>query len=99
MSKIELPPLPLDFSIDSATPRLMSLATGSSRLATAEECKLLDALRARDRQIVELCAQIAEDEDYRVDGRGWDDQLGDAQRTQWNIAAAIRALLDEKKEN
>ena len=88
MSKIELPPLPLDFSIDSATPRLMSLATGSSRLATAEECKLWDALRARDRQIVELCASIARE--FR---RGAGDPVCA------EVAAAIRSLLDEKKEN
>ena len=39
----------------------------------------------------EACAKVAEDEDFRVDGRGYYDQLGDARATANNIANAIRA--------
>lgn len=39
----------------------------------------------------EACAEIAEDEDHRVEGRGYYDQLGDARLTAANIAQAIRA--------
>jgi hypothetical protein len=46
------------------------------------------AIRADER---EACARIAEDEDHRVEGRGYYDQLGDANATQHNIVKAIRA--------
>jgi hypothetical protein len=38
----------------------------------------------------EACAKVAEDSDHIVDGRGYHDQLGDANATARNIAAAIR---------
>jgi hypothetical protein len=60
MSKIELPPLLLDFSIEPETPTLPRILTWSGdrgrRPATSAECELWDAIRARDRQIVEVCA-------------------------------------------
>jgi hypothetical protein len=39
----------------------------------------------------EACAKVAEDSDHVVGGRGYYDQLGDADATARNIAAAIRA--------
>jgi hypothetical protein len=39
----------------------------------------------------EACAKVAEDSDHVVGGRGYHDQLGDADATARNIAAAIRA--------
>jgi hypothetical protein len=39
----------------------------------------------------EACAQVAEDSDHVVSGRGYYDQLGDADATARNIAIAIRA--------
>lgn len=39
----------------------------------------------------EACAKVAEDSDHVVSGRGYYDQLGDADATVRNIAAAIRA--------
>ena len=38
----------------------------------------------------EECAKVAEDSDHVVDGRGYHDQLGDANATAKNITAAIR---------
>jgi type IV pilus biogenesis protein CpaD/CtpE len=38
----------------------------------------------------EACAKVAEDSDHVVGGRGYYDQLGDADATVRNIAAAIR---------
>jgi hypothetical protein len=39
----------------------------------------------------EACAKVAEDSDHVVLGRGYYDQLGDADATVRNIVAAIRA--------
>lgn len=39
----------------------------------------------------EACAKVAEDSDHVVGGRGYYDQLGDADATVRNIVAAIRA--------
>ena len=39
----------------------------------------------------EACAKVAEDSDHVVAGRGYYDQLGDADATARNITAAIRA--------
>ena len=39
----------------------------------------------------EACAKVAEDSDHVVEGRGYYDQLGDADATVRNIVAAIRA--------
>jgi hypothetical protein len=39
----------------------------------------------------EECAKVADDSDHVVDGRGYYDQLGDANATARNIATAIRA--------
>jgi hypothetical protein len=39
----------------------------------------------------EACALVAEDSDHVVSGRGYYDQLGNADATVKNIAAAIRA--------
>lgn len=47
-----------------------------------------DLVRADER---EACAKVAEDSDHVVGGRGYYDQLGDADATARNIAAAIRA--------
>jgi hypothetical protein len=76
MSKIELPPLPPD------------------RYARTGDIKdknwLLAAdVRARDRQIVEVCAKVCRDEAERI-GRG---NLGAA--TASGLAAAIRNLIEE----
>ncbi len=43
---------------------------------------------ARER---ELCALVADDSEHIEEGRGYYDQLGDANATARNIAAAIRA--------
>lgn len=50
--------------------------------------RLVEAAVAQER---EECAKIAEDSEYIVDGRGYYDQLGDANATARNITAAIRA--------
>jgi hypothetical protein len=42
----------------------------------------------------EACAKVAEDDDHFVSGRGYHDQLGNADETVRNIAAAIRARGD-----
>lgn len=42
----------------------------------------------------EACAEVAEDSDHVVAGKGYYDQLGDANATVRNIAAAIRARKD-----
>ncbi len=47
-----------------------------------------ELVRADER---EACAMVAEDSDHVVAGRGYYDQLGDADSTVRNIAAAIRA--------
>lgn len=46
-----------------------------------------DLVRADQR---EIDAKVADDSDHVVDGRGYYDQLGDANATARNIAAAIR---------
>ena len=43
----------------------------------------------------ESCAKVAEDGDCVVDGEGYYDQLGDANKTAWNIAKVIRARGQE----
>lgn len=45
----------------------------------------------------EACAKVAEDSDHVVGGRGYYDQLGDADATVRNIVAAIRARSGEQK--
>ena len=50
--------------------------------------RLVDLARADER---EACAKVAEDSDHVVGGRGYYDQLGDADATVRNIVAAIRA--------
>ena len=54
-----------------------------------------DAVTAQHKQELlaerEACAKVAEDSDHVVGGRGYHDQLGDADATARNIAAAIRA--------
>jgi hypothetical protein len=54
-----------------------------------------DAVTAQHKQELlaerEACAKVCEDSDHVVDGRGYYDQLGDANATARNIAAAIRA--------
>ena len=44
----------------------------------------------------EACAKVAEDSDHVVGGRGYYDQLGDADATVRNIVAAIRARGETK---
>jgi hypothetical protein len=44
---------------------------------------------------LEAAAQVADDSDHRVDGRGYYDQLGDANETQHNIVEAIRNMAKE----
>jgi hypothetical protein len=111
MSKIELPPLLLDFSIEPETPTLPRILTWSGdrgcRPATSAECELWDAIRARDRQIVEVCAarieqlrdehcaatQQAEDRSDHCHSDGSD---GCEFVAAWNDAiAAIRNLIEE----
>ena len=50
-----------------------------------------DAIRWAMNQEREACAKEAEDSDHVVGGRGYYDQLGDADATVRNIVAAIRA--------
>jgi hypothetical protein len=59
---------------------------GSQRLERIEQ--LVALVRADER---EECAKVAEDSDHVVSGRGYYDQLGDADATVRNIVAAIRA--------
>jgi hypothetical protein len=51
--------------------------------------KAFEALVRADER--EACTKVAEDSDHVVGGRGYHDQLGDADATARNIAAAIRA--------
>jgi hypothetical protein len=53
-----------------------------------EQLKAFEALVRADER--EQCALIAEDSDHVVGGRGYYDQLGNADATVRNIAAAIR---------
>ena len=61
----------------------------------AQGQKWFDAVTAQHKQLIlaerEACAKVCEDSDHVVDGRGYYDQLGDANATARNIAAAIRA--------
>ena len=50
--------------------------------------RFAELVRADER---EACAKVAEDSDHVVGGRGYYDQLGDADATVRNIVAAIRA--------
>ena len=50
--------------------------------------RFAELVRADER---EKCALVAEDSDHVVAGRGYYDQLGDADATVRNIVAAIRA--------
>jgi hypothetical protein len=54
-----------------------------------------DAVTSQHKQEIlaerEACAKVAEDSDHVVSGRGYYDQLGNADATVKNIAAAIRA--------
>ena len=45
----------------------------------------------------EACALVSEDSDHVVLGRGYYDQLGDADATVRNIAAAIRARAQAER--
>jgi hypothetical protein len=54
-----------------------------------ERVKAFEALVRADER--EQCALVAEDSDHVVGGRGYYDQLGNADATVRNIAAAIRA--------
>jgi hypothetical protein len=56
---------------------------------TIDQLKRFEALVRADER--EACAKVAEDSDHVVGGRGYHDQLGDADATARNIAAAIRA--------
>jgi len=55
--------------------------------------RLCELVRADER---EACAKVAEDSDHVVGGRGYYDQLGDADATVRNIVAAIRARGETK---
>ena len=57
--------------------------------ATEDELKRFAELVRSDER--EACAKVAEDSDHVVGGRGYYDQLGDADATVRNIVAAIRA--------
>ena len=46
----------------------------------------------------EACAKVAEDDDHRVEGRGYYMQGGDARETMRNIAVSIRARHNTQKE-
>jgi hypothetical protein len=54
-----------------------------------------DAIRWAMNQEREACAKEAEDSDHVVLGRGYHDQLGDADATARNIAVAIRARAEK----
>jgi hypothetical protein len=57
--------------------------------ATPDVLKAFEAIVRADER--EACAKVAEDSDHVVLGRGYYDQLGDADATVRNIVAAIRA--------
>jgi hypothetical protein len=90
-------------TIDMARETGAGIGTSGRWLITqAELDRLVDLVRAdeRDRAMREnayvqaereACAKVAEDSDHVVNGRGYYDQLGNADATVKNIAAAIRA--------
>jgi hypothetical protein len=96
MSKIELPPEPsaaawrIDASYwthhDSIPFALLPPVNEPEALFTA------DQLRARDRQIVEVCIQAAENAEA---GDGSHDYNAGAETMQERIVAAIRNLIEE----
>ena len=77
MEDLPLPPLP--------SAQYLGDVFGYTAEQMDERC------REYGRMVQERCAVIAEDEEHRVEGSGYYDQLGDASATQRNIAAAIRA--------
>jgi hypothetical protein len=87
MSKIELPPLPTSY--------IRAYVPGSENLQAVE-----DLIRARDRQVLEVCAQIADQQaKSRIaraaqnNGRASDFAFGYVDGAE-NIAAAIRNLIE-----
>ena len=71
--------------------RQVGFHVGDQFVAGASEAELerfAELVRADER---EACAKVAEDSDHVVGGRGYYDQLGDADATVRNIVAAIRA--------
>ena len=60
----------------------------ANRRANASWTLMCEKMVAIER---EACAKVAEDSDHVVSGRGYYDQLGNADATVKNIAAAIRA--------
>ena len=83
----------LDARLISPQPfeRLVALVRADER---EQGQKWFDAVTAQYKQLIlaerEACAKVAEDSDHVVGGRGYYDQLGDADATARNIAAAIR---------
>ena len=61
---------------------------GDMHLSKQDIEDIAELVRADER---EACAKVAEDSDHVVSGRGYYDQLGDADATVRNIVAAIRA--------
>jgi hypothetical protein len=54
-------------------------------------CQVVAPVKAMILAEREACAKVAEDSDHVVSGRGYYDQLGDADATVRNIVTAIRA--------
>lgn len=79
MSKIELPPLPQPAKCWPYEPVDGTMYTA-------------DQLRARDRQIVEVCIQAAENAEA---GDGSHDYNAGAETMQERIVAALRNLIEE----
>jgi hypothetical protein len=69
---------------NEALDRLVDLVRADERDRAMRENAYVQAER-------EACAKVAEDSDHVVNGRGYYDQLGNADATVKNIAAAIRA--------
>jgi hypothetical protein len=84
----------LDARLISPPPfeRLVELVRADER---EQGQRWFDAVTAQHKQEIlaerEACAKVAEDSDHVVSGRGYYDQLGNADATVRNIAAAIRA--------
>jgi hypothetical protein len=72
---------------NEALDRLVDLVRADERDRAMRENAYVQAER-------EACAKVAEDSDHVVNGRGYYDQLGNADATVKNIAAAIRARGD-----
>jgi hypothetical protein len=87
---------------DEAIEKLVALARADEREAAQAEHEadkvIIEyheaAIRRLEAGILaerEACAKVAEDSDHVVSGRGYYDQLGNADATVRNIVAAIRA--------